>query len=106
MIINANGDPARFADTGLPVVAEVGAGFRRSARRHPRRPRLGGGAGARVVDVVSVPGDCPFLPADLVAGSGGARAAGRRSPAPAPANGGIRWLGYGRWHCATICARR
>ena len=27
VIINANGDPARFADTGLPVVADGVAGF-------------------------------------------------------------------------------
>ena len=47
IILNANGDPARFADTGLPVVADYGAGFRRTARRHPRRARLGGGACAR-----------------------------------------------------------
>ena len=43
IILNANGDPGRFADTGLPVVAELGAGFRRPARRHPGRARLGGG---------------------------------------------------------------
>ena len=44
VIINANGDPARFADTGLPVVADSVPGFCRSARRHPCRARLGGGA--------------------------------------------------------------
>src|SRR3954467_7869771 len=27
IILNANGDPARFADTGLPVVADSIAGF-------------------------------------------------------------------------------
>ena len=60
-----------------------------------------------VADVASVPGDCPFLPRDLVARLHAARAAaGRRSPARAPANGGIRWSGCGRSRCATTCAAR
>ena len=60
-----------------------------------------------VADVVSVPGDCPFLPPDLVARLHAARAGkpACRSPARARANGGIRWSGYGRWRCATICAQ-
>jgi molybdenum cofactor guanylyltransferase len=67
LIINANGDPARFADTGLPVVADsvpdfagplagILAGLDWAATHAPRTEWL-----------VSVPGDCPFLPKDLVA---------------------------------------
>ena len=43
--------------------------------------------------VASVPGDCPFLPRDLVARlhAGAARRRASRWPARAPANGGIRW---------------
>ena len=66
IILNANGDPARFADTGLPVVADsvpdfagplagILAGLDWAAAHAPD-----------VTDIVSVPGDCPFLPADLV----------------------------------------
>jgi len=66
VIINANGDPARFADTGLPVVADnvpdfagplagILAGLDWAAANRPD-----------IAWVVSVPGDCPFLPADLV----------------------------------------
>jgi molybdenum cofactor guanylyltransferase len=66
IIINANGDLARFADTGLPVVADsvpdfagplagILAGLDWAAAHAPE-----------VADVVSVPGDCPFLPVDLV----------------------------------------
>jgi len=67
VILNANGDPARFADTGLPVVADGVAGF-----VGPLAGILAGldWAAAHapdVADVLSVPGDCPFLPADLVA---------------------------------------
>ena len=73
IIINANGDPARFADTGLPVVADdvpdfagplagILAGLDWAAAHAPE-----------IADVVSVPGDCPFLPGDLVARLSAAR---------------------------------
>jgi molybdopterin-guanine dinucleotide biosynthesis protein A len=66
VILNANGDPARFADTGLPVVpdsvpdfagplAGILAGLDWAAAHAPQ-----------IDDIASVPGDCPFLPADLV----------------------------------------
>ena len=66
MILNANGDPARFGDTGLPVVPDTVPGF-----AGPLAGILAGldwaAANApEVADVVSVPGDCPFLPPDLV----------------------------------------
>jgi molybdopterin-guanine dinucleotide biosynthesis protein A len=66
MILNANGDPARFGDAGLPVVPDTVPGF-----AGPLAGILAGldwaAANApQVIDVVSVPGDCPFLPPDLV----------------------------------------
>jgi molybdenum cofactor guanylyltransferase len=66
MIINANGDPARFACFGLPVVADDVAGF-----AGPLAGILAGldwlAANAPAVAwLASVPGDCPFLPRDLV----------------------------------------
>src|SRR5471032_2909217 len=75
LILNANGDPARFAATGLAVVpdnvpdfvgplAGVLAGLDWAAEHAPR-----------VSDMVSVPGDCPFLPRDLVARLHAARVA-------------------------------
>ena len=74
VIINANGDPARFADTGLPVIADsvpdfagplagILAGLDWAAANEPA-----------VTDIVSVPGDCPFLPSDLVTKLSAARA--------------------------------
>ncbi len=67
LIINANGDPGRYAFTGLPVVPDSVAGF-----AGPLAGILAGldWAAAHAPDlafVASVPGDCPFLPADLVA---------------------------------------
>jgi molybdopterin-guanine dinucleotide biosynthesis protein A len=66
VILNANGDPKRFADTGLPVVADSVPDF-----AGPLAGILAGLDWAvahkpELADVVSVPGDCPFLPADLV----------------------------------------
>jgi molybdopterin-guanine dinucleotide biosynthesis protein A len=73
LILNANGDPARFADTGLAVVpdsvpdfagplAGILAGLDWAATEAPD-----------VADIVTVPGDCPFLPEDLVARLSAAR---------------------------------
>jgi molybdopterin-guanine dinucleotide biosynthesis protein A len=67
IIVNANGDPARFAFTRLPVIADDVPDF--------AGPLAGVLAGldwaathATEVDyIASVPGDCPFLPRDLVA---------------------------------------
>jgi molybdenum cofactor guanylyltransferase len=66
VIINANGAPARFAFTGLTVVADDVEGF--------AGPLAGIVAGLdwaakntpEIAWVASVPGDCPFLPTDLV----------------------------------------
>jgi molybdopterin-guanine dinucleotide biosynthesis protein A len=75
VILNANGDPARFARYGLPVVADglpdhpgplagILAALDHAAEVHPDLPW-----------VVSVTGDAPFVPADLVARLHAARAA-------------------------------
>lgn len=67
VIVNANGDPARFAGLGLPVVGDTVAG---------QPGPLGGILAALewcaaqrpdLAWVLSAPGDCPFLPHDLVA---------------------------------------
>jgi molybdopterin-guanine dinucleotide biosynthesis protein A len=67
LVLNANGDPARFAEFGLPVVADtipdfagplagILAGLDWAAANRPDCPYL-----------VSVATDAPFLPTDLVA---------------------------------------
>jgi len=66
-VLNANGDLARFASSGLPVVADSVPDF-----AGPLAGILAGldwvAANKPGVEwVVSVPGDCPFLPRDLVA---------------------------------------
>jgi len=66
IIINANGDPARFADTALEVVPDDVEGF-----PGPLAGILAGLDWLAAQDngvewMLSVPGDCPFLPDDLV----------------------------------------
>jgi molybdopterin-guanine dinucleotide biosynthesis protein A len=66
IIINANGDPERFADTGCTVVPDNVPGF-----AGPLAGILAGLDWLAAQDngvewLVSVPGDCPFLPDDLV----------------------------------------
>ncbi|MEX0751643.1 MAG: molybdenum cofactor guanylyltransferase MobA [Xanthobacteraceae bacterium] len=66
LLINANGDPARFAGSRLPVVPDDVPGF-----AGPLAGILAGLGWAAahapgVAWVLSVPGDCPFLPPDLV----------------------------------------
>lgn len=67
LVVNANGDPARFADYGLPVVADsvpdfagplagILAGLDWMAAHRPQTEWL-----------VSVAADTPFIPRDLVA---------------------------------------
>ncbi len=66
IVINANGDPKRFDDTGLTVIPD-------NVPDHPG-PLAGILAGLDwlaeqnngVEWMLSVPGDCPFLPDDLV----------------------------------------
>jgi molybdopterin-guanine dinucleotide biosynthesis protein A len=66
IILNANGDPARFARYGLPVIPDSVPDF-----AGPLAGILAGldWAAAHAPDIawiVSTPGDCPFLPRDLV----------------------------------------
>ena len=75
LVINANGDPARFADTRLTVVADSVPNF-----AGPLAGILAGldWAAAHAAEcewMASVPGDCPFLPPDLVARLHAARSA-------------------------------
>lgn len=67
LILNANGDPARFASFGLPVVADTVEGF--AGPLAGVLTALDWAALHRpdVEWVLSAATDCPFLPRDLVA---------------------------------------
>jgi molybdopterin-guanine dinucleotide biosynthesis protein A len=64
LALNANGDPARFADTGLPVLADSMDDF-----PGPLAGVLAGldwAAGQGAEAIVTVAADTPFFPEDLV----------------------------------------
>ena len=99
MALNANGDPARFAGFGLPVIADSVVGF--------AGPLAGILAGLDWVKahapgiewLVSVPGDCPFLPRDLVPRLHAARAAAA-TPLACAQSGAWRHPVVGLWPVA------
>jgi len=99
IVLNANGDPARFATFGLPVVADSVPDF--------AGPLAGVLAGLDWVAanrpdiawVVSVPGDCPFLPRDLVARLHEARS-GENKPLACAHSGDWRHPVVGLWQVA------
>ncbi len=87
LILNANGDPARFAAFGLPVVADdvpdfpgplagILAALDWTAANRPA-----------VAWVLSAAADCPFLPRDLVSRLHAARAAENAQLAVAASDG-------------------
>jgi molybdopterin-guanine dinucleotide biosynthesis protein A len=99
LIINANGDPGRFARFGLPVVADTIGGFAgplagilaamRWAEAHA--------PGSRFLATASA--DAPFLPADLVARFSAA-VAGREGTIALAASGGNVYQVIGLWPLA------
>ena len=109
MIINANGDPARFADTGVPVVPDNVpdypgplAGILAGLDWLAARTTASNGCSACRATALSCP--TTWWNACMRRGVSWAPACGSR--ARARANGGIRWSAYGRWRCARVCARR
>jgi molybdenum cofactor guanylyltransferase len=89
LLINANGDPARFARFGVPVAADAVEGF-----VGPLAGVLTGMLWARahapdVADIVTVPTDGPFVPRDLVARLIAARAAAGGELAQAASGGQV-----------------
>jgi molybdenum cofactor guanylyltransferase len=64
LALNANGDAGRFARYGLPVIADSVAGFPGPLAGVLAAMDWAAGLGAGAV--VTVPGDTPFLPGDLV----------------------------------------
>jgi molybdopterin-guanine dinucleotide biosynthesis protein A len=96
LVLNANGDPARFAAFGLPVAADVVEGF-----AGPLAGVLTGMAWARAQRpdcpwVVTIATDTPFFPSDLVARMLGAVAQDEADLACA-ASGGRAHPVFGLW---------
>ena len=99
MVLNANGDPARFAAWPLPVIADtlphhpgplagILAGMRWARAHHPDTATL-----------LSVPTDTPFLPHDLVSRLQAARETENR-PIACAASAGRRHAVVALWPVA------
>jgi len=99
VVLNANGDPTRFAAFGLPVVADDVAGF-----AGPLAGILAGldwmaAHAPGIAWLASAPGDCPFLPHDLVARLHTARLAAQK-PLACARSGDWRHPVVGLWPVA------
>lgn len=66
LVLNANGDPARFADVGLPVAADVVEGYAGPLAGVLTGLEWAAANTPAAVWVASFATDTPFLPADLV----------------------------------------
>ena len=102
LALNANGDAARFADLGLPVIADSVAGW-----PGPLAGVLAGldwAAEQGAERIVTAAADTPFFPADLVARLvAGADAAGAPialAATPDPERGRVRHPTFGLWPVA------
>ena len=96
IVINANDDPTRFADTGLPVMQDSITGF-----VGPLAGILAGldwaaAHAPEISDIISVPGDCPFLPTNLVTRLQAAREA-EKQPLACARSGEWRHPVVGLW---------
>src|SRR5271166_7134014 len=96
LILNANGEPARFADTGLAVVADSVPDFAGPLAGILAALDWAAAHAPQLADVASVPGDCPFLPDDLVARLLSARAR-ERAPLACARSGEWRHPVIGLW---------
>jgi molybdopterin-guanine dinucleotide biosynthesis protein A len=102
LALNANGDPARFADLGLPVIADSVAGW-----PGPLAGVLAGldwAAGLGAERIVTAAADTPFFPDDLVrrlvAGAEAAGAPIALAATPDPERGSVRHPTFGLWPVA------
>jgi molybdenum cofactor guanylyltransferase len=87
LILNANGEPSRFASFGLPVIADTVADFPGPLAGILAALDWMAAHRPEVTHVLSAAADCPFLPRDLVARLEGARRAENAELAVASSGG-------------------
>lgn len=96
LIINANGEPARFAGLGLPVVPDPIAGYAGPLAGILAALEWAAAERPDLAWIVTVSTDSPFLPRDLVARLHAARAAAGM-PLACAASGGRTHPPIGLW---------
>ena len=99
LILNANGDPARFAAFGLPVIADSVADFPGPLAGILAALDWAAANRPDVAFILSAAADCPFLPRDLVSRLHRARAEEKAELAVA-ASGGQSHPVIGLWNVA------
>lgn len=87
LILNANDDPARFEAVGLPIVADSLPGHPGPLAGVLAALEWAASSEPATEWVVTVPGDAPFLPRDLVARLHAERSRGKATFACAASNG-------------------
>ena len=97
LILNANGDPARFAAFGLPVIADTVEDFPGPLAGILAALDWAAAHRPDVTWILSAAGDCPFLPRDLVTRLHRARAEQDAQLAVA-SSGGQTHPVIGLWH--------
>ena len=98
LALNANGDPARFAALGLPVLPDTVAGRPGPLAGVLAAMRWAGAAGAGRVATAAA--DTPFLPADLVARLSAGGSGIVIASAPDPERGTARHPVFALWPVA------
>lgn len=94
--INANGDPARFAAFGRPIIPDTIEGFAGPLAGVLAGMRWAQSAAPDATAIVSVAADTPFFPADLVHRLGAASADGAATIALAASADGTHPV-FGLW---------
>lgn len=97
--ISANGDPARFADFGLPVLADEPPDF--AGPLAGVLAALDWAAGQGHARVVTAAGDTPFFPRDVAA-----RLLAARAPVALARHGGRDHPAFAAWDVALRCPLR
>jgi molybdopterin-guanine dinucleotide biosynthesis protein A len=105
VLLNANGDPTRFASWGVPIAADVVTGFGGPLVGVLTALEWAATHAPEITDVVSVPADGPFLPRNLVRRLVEARAGAGAVLAQAASNGRPNPV-VGLWPVALAAALR
>ncbi len=105
LALNANGDPTRFAEFGLPVIADDIADFAGPLAGVLAGMDYAAATSPDTTAILTAPADTPFLPPDLAARLDAAKR-GARAPIAVAASGGRTHHAVALWDIALRDALR